>query len=161
MHWQTGQLHHSVIDMVFSTMELEPHMTACRLDDPAHATSSDHEAIWWTVDTGTQTADPQLITRGWAVGEWLDDADSGRVAEQEWHLRCSGRPILNDACDATTAQDEAEWLRQQLTEMLDWHARKIMVMVRSKRWWGPDIKAAQQYHGRMRWLSRRGPNPPR
>jgi hypothetical protein len=45
-HWQTRQLHHSIIDMVFSTMELEPYMTASRLDDPAYTTSSDHEVIW-------------------------------------------------------------------------------------------------------------------
>jgi hypothetical protein len=118
-HWQTGQLHHSILNMVFLTIELEPHVKASRVDDPAHATSSDHEAIWCMVDMGTQTADPQLITRGWAMGEWLDNMDSRRVAEQEWYLRCSSRPLLDDACDATAVQDEAKWLRQQLTEMLD------------------------------------------
>jgi endonuclease/exonuclease/phosphatase family metal-dependent hydrolase len=45
-HWQTGQHRHSAIDIVFATMELEPHTTASRLDDPAHTTISDHEAIW-------------------------------------------------------------------------------------------------------------------
>jgi hypothetical protein len=52
-YWQTRQLRHSILDMVFSTMELQPHVKASRVDNPAHATSSDHEAIWWTVDMGT------------------------------------------------------------------------------------------------------------
>jgi hypothetical protein len=113
-HWQTGQLRHSVIDMVFSTMELEPHVTASRLDDPAHATSSDHAAIWSMVDMGIQTADPQLISWGCAVGEWLDNTDSMRVAEQEWCLRCSDRPLLDDIYTAAAVQEEAEWLHRQL-----------------------------------------------
>jgi hypothetical protein len=55
--------------MVFTTIELEPHTTARRLDDPAHATLLDYEAIWWVVDTGRQTEEPNLVTRGWAVSE--------------------------------------------------------------------------------------------
>jgi endonuclease/exonuclease/phosphatase family metal-dependent hydrolase len=61
-HRQTGQQQHSVLDMVFTTMELQPHTMACRLDDPAYATLSDHEVMWWVVDTGCQTEEPNLIT---------------------------------------------------------------------------------------------------
>jgi hypothetical protein len=69
--------------MVFATMELEPHRTASRLDDPTHATISDHEVIWWVVDTGIQSEEPNCITRGWAVGEWLDYQDRLQAAEKE------------------------------------------------------------------------------
>jgi hypothetical protein len=149
-HWQTGQRRHSILDLVFPTMELEPHVTASRLDDPAHATASDHAAIWWMGNMGVQPTESQPITRGWAMAEWLADANSRRAAEQEWSLRCTGRPPLGDACDIAVVQAEAEWLREQLMEMLDWHARKIKVTAHSKRWWGPEIKAARQSHGQMR-----------
>jgi hypothetical protein len=106
-HWQTGQQQHSVINMVFATMELEPHTMAHRLDDPAHATLSDHEAIWWVMDTGLQTEEPNLITHGWAVSEWLDNKDRLEAAEKEWHTRCSSRPILDTSSMPNNIQDEA------------------------------------------------------
>jgi hypothetical protein len=148
-HRQTGQQRHSVLDMVFTTMELEPHTTACKLDDPAHATLSDHEAIWWVVDTGRQTDEPNLITRGWAVSEWLENKDRLEAAEKEWHSRCSGRPVLDTSSTPDDIQNEAEWIWEQLTEMLNKYARKIKIMARSKRWWGPEIKAVHQQYGRV------------
>jgi hypothetical protein len=125
-------------------MELEPYTMACRLDDPAHITLSDHEAIWWVVDTGRQTEETNLITRGWAVSKCLEDKDKLEAAEKEWHSRCSGHPVLNTSSIPDNVQNEAEWIWEQLTEMLDKYARKIKIMARSKRWWGPEIKAVHQ-----------------
>jgi hypothetical protein len=34
-------------------------------------------------------------------------------------------------------------------EMLDKYARKIKIMARSKKWWGPEIKAVRQQYGRI------------
>jgi hypothetical protein len=94
--------------MVFETMELEPLTTASRLDDPAHTTISDHEAIWWVVDTGMQAEEPNFITRGWAVSDWLDNKDRLQVAEKEWQTRYAGRPILNTSSRTHNIQEEAE-----------------------------------------------------
>jgi hypothetical protein len=45
-HSQSGQLCLSIIDLIFATMELAPHMQVVRLDDPVYATTSDYEALW-------------------------------------------------------------------------------------------------------------------
>jgi hypothetical protein len=71
------------------------------------------------VTTGVQPTESQPITGSWAMGEWLTDANSQHAAEQEWSLQCTGRPLLGNACDVTMVQAEAEWLWEQLMEMLD------------------------------------------
>jgi endonuclease/exonuclease/phosphatase family metal-dependent hydrolase len=63
-HSQSGQLCLSVIDLVFATIELAPHVQAVRLDDPAHATTSDHEALWWGVTTVVALEEYDAPTRG-------------------------------------------------------------------------------------------------
>jgi hypothetical protein len=53
-------------------------------------------------------------------------------------------------------QEEAEWIRVQLTEMLDKYARKIRITARSKWWWGPEIKAARQQYSKVCHVRQRG-----
>jgi hypothetical protein len=48
--------------MVFTMMELEPYKTMFMLDDPTHTTISNHEAIWWEVETGAHTEEPNYLT---------------------------------------------------------------------------------------------------
>jgi hypothetical protein len=54
IHWQSGQQCYSILNLVFVTMELAPHIYVAQLDDPAHMTTSDHIAVWWSVTMGTQ-----------------------------------------------------------------------------------------------------------
>jgi hypothetical protein len=131
MHWQSGQQCYSVLDLVFATMELALHIHAAWLDDPAHATTSDHAAVWWSVTTGTQPTGSQPPTHGWAVGEWLADEASRRAAEQAWHHRSNGRPQLMDGCIAPEVESEAVWIRVQLTKILNQYAWCIRITARS------------------------------
>jgi hypothetical protein len=84
-HSQSGQLHLSIIDLVFATMELVPHVQVVRLDDPAHATTLDHEALWWGVTMVVAPEEYDAPTRGWVVGEWLEDKDRVQKAALDWH----------------------------------------------------------------------------
>jgi hypothetical protein len=52
--------------------------------------------------------------------------------------------VLDTSSIPDNIQNEADWIWEQLTEMLDKYARRIKIMARSKRWWGPEIKAACQ-----------------
>jgi hypothetical protein len=56
-------------------MELVPHMQAVRLDNPAHITTLDHEALWWGVTMVVALEEYDTPTQGWAVREWLEDED--------------------------------------------------------------------------------------
>jgi hypothetical protein len=112
--------------------------------------------VWWSVTTGTQPTGSQPPMRGWAVGEWLADEASRRAAEQAWRHRSDGRPRLTDGCVAPEVEAEAVWIRVQLTEMLNQRARRIRITARSKRWWGPEIKAARQAYGQIRRSRKEG-----
>jgi hypothetical protein len=84
-HSQSGQLHLSIINLIFATMELVPHVQAKRLDDPAHVTTSDHEALWWEVTTVVAPEEYDTPTRGWVVAEWLENEDRVQKAALDWH----------------------------------------------------------------------------
>jgi hypothetical protein len=49
--------------------------------------------------------------------------------------------VLDTSSIPDDAQNEAEWIREQLMEILDKYARRIKIMARSKRWWSPEIRA--------------------
>jgi hypothetical protein len=149
-HWQSGQLRHSVIDLVMATMELEEHTTCVRVDDPAHATPSDHEALWWEVRTESEPQDPAYTSRGWAVADWLADEEKMQAAEDEWKATCANHPTLDDTSTPADIEAEAIWIRTQLTAMLDRHAKKITITARSKRWWDDNIRTARTKYGRLR-----------
>jgi hypothetical protein len=147
-HSQSGQLHLSVINLVFATMELAPHVQAVRLDDPAHVTTSDHEALWWGVTTVVAPEEYDAPTWGWVVGEWLEDEDRAQKAALDWHHRSECRPLLSSHCSKDEVEEEAVWIRLQLTEMLDQSACHIRITAHSKRWWSPEVKSARQTYGR-------------
>jgi hypothetical protein len=131
-------------------MELEEHTTCVRVDDPAHATPSDHEALWWEVQTGSEPQDPAYTSRGWAVADWLADDEKMQAAEDEWKATCANHPPLDDTSTPVDIEAEAIWIRTQLTTMLDRHAKKITITARSKRWWDDNIRTARATYGRFR-----------
>jgi hypothetical protein len=84
-HSQSRQLHLSIINLVFATMELAPHVRVKRLDDPAYVTTSDYEALWWEVTMVVAPEEYDAPTRGWVVGEWLENEDRVQKAALAWH----------------------------------------------------------------------------
>jgi hypothetical protein len=84
-HSQSRQLHLSIINLVFATMELAPHVRVKRLDDPAYVTTSDYEALWWEVTMVVAPEEYDAPTRGWVVGEWLENEDRMQKAALDWH----------------------------------------------------------------------------
>jgi hypothetical protein len=89
-------------------------------------------------------------TRGWAVGEWLENEDRVQKAALDWHHRSERRLLLSSRCSEEEVEEEAVWICLQLMEMLDQSARRICIMVHSKWWWSPEVKSACQAYGRTR-----------
>jgi hypothetical protein len=46
---------------------------------------------------------------------------------------------LDDDCTAEKVEDEAEWLRSTITDILDRYAPAARVCKRSKPWWNEEI----------------------
>jgi hypothetical protein len=137
-------------------MELAPHVQVVRLDNPVHVTTSDHEALSWGVTTVVAPEEYDTPTRGWAVGEWLEDEDRAQKEALDWHHRSEPRPLLSSHCSKEEVEEEAVWIRLQLIEMLDQSARRIRITAQSKRWWSLEVKSARQTYGRTRRGVRQG-----
>jgi hypothetical protein len=132
-HSQSGQLYLSVIDLIFATMELVPYVQAVRLDNPAHATTSDHEALWWGVTMVVAPEEYDTPTQGWVVGEWLEDEDRAQKAALDWHHRSECRLLLSSHCSREEVEEEAGWICLQLMEMLDQSTCHIRITAHSKQ----------------------------
>jgi hypothetical protein len=146
-HSQSRQLRLSVIDLVFATIELAPYVQAVRLDNPVHATTLDHEALWWGVTMVVAPEEYDTPTRGWAVREWLEDEDRAQKAASDWHYRSECRLLLSSRCSREEVEEEAGWIRLQLMEMLDQSARHIRITAHSKWWWSAEVKSTRQTYG--------------
>jgi hypothetical protein len=95
-------------------------------------------------------------TRGWAVGEWLENEDRVQKVALDWHHRSECRPLLSSRCSEEEVEEEVVWICLQLMEMLYQSARCIRITAHSKRWWSPEVKSAHQAYGRTRWGVRQG-----
>jgi hypothetical protein len=67
---------------------------------------------------------------------------------------------LDDDCTAEKVEDEAEWLRNTITDILDRYTLVAQVYKRSKPWWNEEIKEPRKtaggakrlcMHGHVQW----------
>jgi hypothetical protein len=71
-------------------------------------------------------------------------------AEQAWRGLAARRPGLTDEATPVDVEEEAIWVQETLTTVLNQHAKPVRVTVWSKRWWGKEIKESRRAFARVK-----------
>src|SRR5699024_8952302 len=64
--------------------------------------------------------------------------------------RAQERTQLDDTCSMEDLTREAVWIQENLTGILNQHARPVRITPRSERWWNQEIKEARTAYSRAR-----------
>jgi hypothetical protein len=70
-----------------------------------------------------------------------------------WQLNAGQRVLLDDICLAAQVEEEAIWVQETLTAVLDQYAKPVTVTLRLKRWWNRSVTEAREAysHARRAW----------
>jgi len=112
-----------------------------------HETESDHQLIIWEV-AETEQKNTLTLSTGWDLSGWdpsgcaQEEADrrkkKQKKAETEWHRRATANPQSPLSTD-DKLQKEALWIRNNLAEILDQHAKVKRTCAHSNRWWTQEL----------------------
>ncbi|KAI0998334.1 hypothetical protein K3495_g9861 [Podosphaera aphanis] len=132
----------SIIDLTLTTPDigLLPAWTI----DPEYATPSDHELITFDLEKmGKRSGSlgPSTEATGWAIKNMINEQE--QEAQMAWHNMSNQRPYLSDNSSQTELNEEAQWITETLTSVLDQHVKKLRVCARSKRWWSQELNEAR------------------
>lgn len=133
----------SVIDLTFSTPEigLLDHW-AVDLNNP---TTSDHKIIYFSWLPLREESSPRRLEKvvtGWDIDLLARDPIKETKARENWiRLSLANPPILETT---DNLDQEAKWIQQALTDVLNSWAKPLYITTFSKRWWNKDIKKARQ-----------------
>jgi hypothetical protein len=122
----------SIIDLSLTTVEMGP-LEAWTVDED-HATGSDHELLvmeWAPIEQGWEP--PSAEVTGWQIQALQADSQALEEAKEMWQAEAERRELLNDACSSADVEEEAIWVQETLTAVLDRHAKPVRVTPRSKR----------------------------
>src|SRR6267378_4077628 len=153
----------SIIDLTLTTMEMGP-LPAWGVNKEV-ATGSDHELIEFTWEDQDKRLDGQCRegdagedseVTGWDIKGLIDDKEALEKAEQSWREITAGRPTLTDQCTLGEVEEEAWWVQEMLSTVLNRHAKALRVTSRSKRWWGEEIKKSRRAYAQARRSWRAG-----
>ena len=139
----------SIIDLSLTTLAMGP-LLAWNVDED-HATGSDHEVLvmeWAPMEQGGDP--PSREVTGWQMQALQADSEAPEEAKKMWQTKAKQRALLGDPCSVADVEEEAVWMQETLTEVLDQHAKPVRVTPRSKRWWKEDIKRARQAYSQAR-----------
>ena len=67
-----------------------------------------------------------------------------------WQSNAEQRGLLDDTCLAAEVEEEAIWVQETLTAVLNQYAKPVRVTPRSKRWWNRDVKGAREAYCQAR-----------
>ena len=129
----------SVIDLALSTAELGP-LTLWEIPEEYPALS-DHELIllrWEDIDMGLSQPNTGKAT-GWDIRGLIENKDQLSKARKEWVTQSQERPILDNACDRFTLDQEVGWIENIQTDLMNNNGRIIQVTSHSKRWWNKEL----------------------
>jgi hypothetical protein len=90
------------------------------------------------------------IKTGWKIEEM--EEETREKAKEYYVQKTQERMYLDDDCTAEKVEDEAEWLRNTITDILDRYAPAARVCKRSKPWWNQEIKEQRKIAGRAKRL---------
>jgi hypothetical protein len=149
----------SIIDLTLTTVDIGALPTWGIERDMA--TGSDHELIVWgweclDEDLGDVSAGDQIAAAtenevtGWDVKALGENPEVLVEAEQAWKGLAARRPGLTDEATPVDVEEEAIWVQETLTTVLNQHAKPVRVTVWSKRWWGKEIKENRRAFARVK-----------
>ncbi len=139
----------SVLDLTFSSPELGP------LDSWAIAegiqTPSDHKPIVLEITLAAEEKGPHIV--GWRTDK-LSQEQKEKM-EAEWWSRAIQFP-QQQLLSNSDIEQEALWIQETVTEILDEYTQPIKITPRSKRWWNKTVKESRKAFLRERRLHQRG-----
>ncbi|KAL2004467.1 hypothetical protein VTN00DRAFT_3496 [Thermoascus crustaceus] len=121
----------SIIDLSLTTSELGP-LEAWFVDQD-HPTGSDHEVI--VMEWSPLRKDPREPSKEitcWQIQALQADTEALNQAMQDWQTQATGRQSLTDNCTEEDVLEEATWIQNTLTAILNQHAKPIRVSPASK-----------------------------
>lgn len=115
---------HSIIDLTFTTSDMGylPSWTI----DPEYATPSDHELITFDVESLSNiigSLGPSTEITGWAVKDPTEEQE--RTAFKMWREKKGQRPIASNDFSKSDLDEEAQWISDTLTHVLDHNFKKL------------------------------------
>ena len=122
----------SIIDLTLTTPDLE-YLPAWTID-PEYATPSDHELITFDLENIDKTMGSLGVSMEiteWAIKEMTTERK--RAAQSAWKEKSEIRPLIDENSSREDLDDEAQWIAETLTTVLNQHARKLRVCALSKR----------------------------
>src|SRR5271156_5828740 len=140
----------SIIDLTFTTEELGPlEIWAIETEWP---TPSDHVLIvleWADVDNTPVINNRGEIT-GWDIDKLKQDPEALKKAKEEWQYLALNRPIIGCNSREEDLENEATWIEESLTRVLNQHAKALRVTAYSKRWWNSEVQEARSRYAKAR-----------
>ena len=118
-------------------------------------TGSDHEVITWEIhDPVPQSNETSSTFTGWSLRKLMDKDKEGEerraAAKRDWMQAQADRPILDDNSSAADTEREAQWIGEEITDILNRHAKRLRICSRSKRWWNDEISQLRKDLGRTK-----------
>jgi len=150
---------HSIIDLTLSMGNVELRWSIAHED---HSSGSDHKIlVWEVVEEGRGGRTSKVIT-GWNLREfkWTDgtpeEQEKRKKARTEARSMWENAAALRGPAVGTKegVSEEAGWIRDTATNILDKFAVLRRVCMRSKRWWNDEIAELGKELGKARRTDR-------
>ncbi|KAL2005213.1 hypothetical protein VTN00DRAFT_2423 [Thermoascus crustaceus] len=92
----------------------------------------------------TAPMEPSQMITGWQIQALQAEKEALEKAAQAWKDLADNRPPLTDNCLERDIAEEAIWIQDSLTAILNQHAKPIRISPYSKRWWGSEVRQARR-----------------
>jgi len=139
----------SIIDLTFTTPELG--MLESWGIEEENSTPSDHELIFfnWSILEPKPNPIPKEIT-GWNIDQLNKDLEKLEKAKKEWSNLSIQRKIIDNLATKEEIENEAIWIEETLTKVLNLYAKPLRITAYSKRWWNNKVKDARLKYSQCR-----------
>lgn len=148
----------SVIDLTLTTPDLG--LVSAWNIDLDYSTPSDYELITFDLENIDQTQDglgPGKEVIGWDVKDATIIQEEAAMCE--WEDLKRDRSSITSTSIQIELGEEAEWVGELLTNILNRHFKLLRVCAGSKRWWSIDLKQSRAEFKFQRRLSQQREMP--
>jgi hypothetical protein len=144
-----GKIKSSIINLTFTTLDIGPLKSwAVERDNP---TPSDHEFIVlkWADLNKTPVTNTKEIT-GWDINRFNQDSEALKKAKEYWHHLALNRLRINYNNSENHFNNEATWIEDTLTKILNQYTKTLQIIPYSKRWWTAAVKKARTQYANVK-----------
>jgi hypothetical protein len=131
----------SIIDLTFTTTEIGP-LESWAIEEE-FPTPSDHELILFEwLDPGyilNKAETPKGDITGWNIDNLIGDSEAKKIAKESWDYTVKDRAIIDYNSSKTDLEEEAIFIGNTLTRILNEHAKPVRITAYSKRWWTTEV----------------------